>query len=239
MVPAPAARQAARLAAGLALGIHLTLTAEYRGHRWRSLTAGRTLHDAQGFLPLTRSEALARLDPDEARAECAAQVETALGWGVDVTHLDVHMDVLFGRADLLAVYLDLAASFRLPVRLGEGQAEAARERGLLAVDRLVYPWPRPVAAVLAEEVPRLPPGSVTEAFAHPVEDSPAQRARDPRFWPLRAADAAALVDPALAALLERHGVRRIGYRALREAQRAARAHSQAANSGPSSTSVPS
>ena len=49
MVPCPWAREAARLFAGLPVGIHLTLTAEHPGYRWRSLTAKRTLHDADGF----------------------------------------------------------------------------------------------------------------------------------------------------------------------------------------------
>ena len=40
-----------------------------------------------------------------------AQLETALAWGVDVTHLDTHMNVVQGRTDLYEIYLDLAEEF--------------------------------------------------------------------------------------------------------------------------------
>src|ERR1700693_3832878 len=49
MVPCPWAREAARMFKGLAVGVHLTLTSEYSGFRWRSLTNGTSLHDADGF----------------------------------------------------------------------------------------------------------------------------------------------------------------------------------------------
>ncbi|HSA80609.1 MAG TPA: ChbG/HpnK family deacetylase, partial [Geminicoccaceae bacterium] len=40
MVPCPWAREAARMFEGFAIGVHLTLTCEYRGYRWRGLTSG-------------------------------------------------------------------------------------------------------------------------------------------------------------------------------------------------------
>ena len=79
---------------GFAVGVHLTLTSEYPGYRWRSLTTGASLHDDEGFFPTTTEEALQRIDAKDARAECRAQIETAISWGVDVTHLDTHMGVL-------------------------------------------------------------------------------------------------------------------------------------------------
>jgi predicted glycoside hydrolase/deacetylase ChbG (UPF0249 family) len=116
MVPCPWAREAARMFEGLSIGVHLTLTSEYRGYRWRGLTSGASLHDDEGFLPTTTQLALERVDAADARAECRAQLQTALSWGVDVTHLDAHMDVVQARTDLYEIYLDLAAAFRLPVR---------------------------------------------------------------------------------------------------------------------------
>ena len=80
MVPCPWAREAARTVEGFPLGVHLTLTAEHRGYRWRSLTKGASLHDDEGFLPATTSAALERLAAADARAECRAQLETALSW---------------------------------------------------------------------------------------------------------------------------------------------------------------
>jgi len=40
MVPCPWAREAARMFKGLSIGVHLTLTCEYRGYHWRGHGAG-------------------------------------------------------------------------------------------------------------------------------------------------------------------------------------------------------
>jgi predicted glycoside hydrolase/deacetylase ChbG (UPF0249 family) len=233
MVPCPWAHEAARMLEGFPIGLHLTLTSEYQGSRWRGLTGGASLYDHEGFLPATTDDALGRLDPADARAECRAQIETALAWGVDVTHLDSHMNVLQGaRSDLYEVYLELAEAFRLPVRMfarattdrqGYRARERARARGLLFNEPSVYPWPRPARDVLFEAIPKLPPG-VSEVFAHPVADGAELRAYGPRHADLRGHDAQCLTDPALAALLDAHGIKRISFRELRELQRAGSGH---------------
>src|SRR4051812_37353134 len=38
---------------GLGVGVHLTLTSEWDGVKWRPLTLGKTLVDADGYLPAT------------------------------------------------------------------------------------------------------------------------------------------------------------------------------------------
>ena len=58
MVPCPWAREAARMFKGLSIGVHLTLTSEYRGYRWRGLTDGGSLRDGDGFFPATTEAAL-------------------------------------------------------------------------------------------------------------------------------------------------------------------------------------
>src|SRR3954451_14623543 len=94
MVPCPWAREAARMLQGLPVGVHLTLTSEHRGYRWRGLTGAASLRDGDGFLPATAEAALRGIETADARAECRAQIEAALAWGVDVTHLDAHMNIL-------------------------------------------------------------------------------------------------------------------------------------------------
>ncbi|MCO6418296.1 ChbG/HpnK family deacetylase [Siccirubricoccus sp. KC 17139] len=228
MVPCPWAPEAVQLCRSYPLGIHLTYTSEYPACRWRPLTAGASLRDAAGFCHPTTEAAIAALDAAEAQAEGAAQIAAALAWGVDVTHLDLHMNVLQMREDLFEVYLDLASAHRLPVRIlgaaearigGEAARARAAARGVLCNDHMLYPWPRPAAEVLREAAPNLQPG-ITEIFAHPVEDGPELRAYSPRFAELRAADAAGMADPALTALLEAQGIQRISYRQLRDRQRA-------------------
>jgi predicted glycoside hydrolase/deacetylase ChbG (UPF0249 family) len=227
MVPCPWAREAARTFAGRAIGVHLTVTSEFAGYRWRGLTIGASLHDDDGFLPRTTKAALQRIDPEEARIECRAQLQTALAWGVDVTHLDAHMNVMLSRSDLFEVYLDLAREFRLPVRMlsradTDRQGFSARERaeagGLLFPDHIVYPWPRRTRDVFFDEIPKLPPG-VSEIFAHPVLDSEELRGYDSATADIRAHDAACLLDPTVAELLDRHAIKRISFFDIRQAQR--------------------
>ena len=97
--------------------------------------------------------------------------------------------------------------------------ERAEARSLLFNQHLVYPWPRRTWDVFFAEIPRLPLG-VSEIFAHPVLDGEELRGYDPTHAELRAHDAACLTDPAVADLLEGHGIRRISFRDLRELQRA-------------------
>ena len=164
------------------------------------------------------------------RAECRAQIDCALGWGIDVTHLDSHMHAVEARADLFDVYLDLAVEYGLPLRMitpAQSErlglvrfhsAERAAARGITFNDHLVYPWPRPTRDVFFEELPDLPAG-VSEIFAHPVLDGEELRGYGPDNADLRVHDAACLIDPAVRDLIGREGFKPISYRALRELQR--------------------
>lgn len=227
MVPCPWAREAARMAAGLPIGIHLTLTSEYRGYRWRPITGGVSLRDQEGFFPAGSRAVLDRMTAAEAMAECRAQVELALGWGVDVTHLDVHMDVLFYREDLFELYIELASECRLPVRLPQDDSAAAQTlqarrraaaRDVLSSEHLIYPWPRSTRDVFFDEVPRLPAG-MNEIFAHPALDGEELRGYDPTHASIRTHDAECLMDASVSELLEKYGVKRVSYRELRDLQR--------------------
>jgi chitin disaccharide deacetylase len=228
MVPCPAAREAASMLEGLPVGIHLTLTSEYSRYRWRGITAGTSLHGGDGFLWATTKDALDRIDPAEGRAECRTQIETALAWGVDVTHLDTHMNVLQSRSDLYDIYLDLAEEFRLPVRMfsreetdrqGFQARERAEARGILFNEHMIYAWPRRTRDVFFDEIPRLAPG-VSEVFAHPALDGEELRAYDTAGAHIRAHDAECLTDCTVAELLDRENIMRISYRDLRALQRA-------------------
>ena len=106
MVPCPHAREAAAMFDGLAVGVHLTLTSEYPSYRWGSLTGRASLHDDDGYFPRTTVAAMARVEEKDMRAECRAQIDQALAWGIDVTHLDAHMHAVEARADLRQICPD-------------------------------------------------------------------------------------------------------------------------------------
>ena len=118
MVPCPWFPEAAAMARahpGCDMGVHLTLTAEFDNMRWRPLTgvSGNGLTDAEGYFPRTAKE-VAAADPAAVDAELRAQIDAALGAGIDVTHLDAHMGAPWAFLD---IYVRLGTDYRLPVFL--------------------------------------------------------------------------------------------------------------------------
>lgn len=99
------------------LGLHLTLTAEWKSDRWGSVASKDTvpsLFDADGYLWPETEPALQHIKADEAERELRAQVERAIAMGIHPTHLDSHMGVLFARPDLFATYVKVAREYKLP-----------------------------------------------------------------------------------------------------------------------------
>lgn len=100
------------------LGLHLTLTAEWQNLKWGPVLPASevpSLVDDRGFLPPDTETAVARAEPEQVRAELRAQIERAKAFGVQPTHLDSHMGVLFASPELLQVLLDVGAEYGLPV----------------------------------------------------------------------------------------------------------------------------
>jgi hypothetical protein len=227
MVPCPWALDGVEKARDGGVGVHLTLTCEYPTYRWRSLTAAPSLHDDQGFMPCTAQEVWARAALADVRAECRAQIEQAYAWGVDVTHLDAHMGTMQLEPRYFAIYLELAAEYRLPVRMISGRAEAyfgfpsrepATEAGVVFPDALIDLWGKP-SGTLEQRLASLRPG-VTEIFFHPVEDGPELRGYDRKEADWRVGDYATLTSPDLARLAADAGATLISFAPLRDLQRA-------------------
>lgn len=228
MVPCPWSRQAAFDYRGEDVGVHLTLNSEWERYRWGPVTRAPSLLDGDGGFPRTIEDLWEHADLDEVRRECRAQIERAILWGFDVTHLDSHMGALQLRPEFFDAYLDLAVEFALPLRMAPSAAERlvgfpfrllAAEEGVIFPDHFVYVngvgSRRAVERVLFE----LRPG-VTEIYVHPATDSAELRAVT-ADWPARVDDHAFVTDDvALQAMLDRAGVIRIGWRPLRDLMRA-------------------
>src|SRR5215469_17691873 len=176
MVPCPWAKEGAQLFASKDVGVHLTLTAEYPTYRWRSLTGAASLHDVDGCLPATAQEVWANADLEDVRRECRAQIDQALAWGVDVTHLDSHMGTLQAEPRFYDIYLELSSEYRLPVRMAGKPAESrlgfpvrgpADQLGLVYPDDFFFRWKTSTAELLRRRLPELEAG-VTEFIFHPV-----------------------------------------------------------------------
>jgi predicted glycoside hydrolase/deacetylase ChbG (UPF0249 family) len=227
MVPCPWAKEAVERFRDLDVGIHLTLTAEYPDYRWRALTGARSLHDNDGYMPFTIEEVFQNARLEEVEAECRAQIDQALAWGVDVTHIDNHMGALSYDPRFADIFLKVAVAYDLPLRLGSAAAERraglfAREpatrAGRLYPDYFVMQWGRPTRDVLHDYLPSLRPG-VTEFCMHPVEDGPELQGYDKTQAWIRTHDYGCLMDAELRAKIEGTGAKLISYRPLREAMR--------------------
>src|SRR5271165_2610840 len=99
------------------LGLHLTLTAEWKTYRWgpvESKDKVPSLLDASGYLWPEVEPAVRNLKADEAEREIRAQIEHAMAVGIHPTHVDSHMGTLFARPDLFAVYVKVAHEYKLP-----------------------------------------------------------------------------------------------------------------------------
>ncbi|MCZ7629756.1 MAG: ChbG/HpnK family deacetylase [Microthrixaceae bacterium] len=84
-------REAASRYRGEDVGVHLTLTAEFELYRWGPCTRSPSLFGGDGGFASSVADAWDHADLDEVRRELRAQVERAILWGFDVTHLDSHM----------------------------------------------------------------------------------------------------------------------------------------------------
>lgn len=227
MVPCPWAREAAERFHDLDVGIHLTLTAEYPTYRWRSLTGAPSLRDAQGYLPRSGAELWSRADAVEVEAECRAQIDQALAWGVDITHLDNHMGTLMLDAAAFAIYLKLAREYQLPLRMagqsadartgfaGRAQCDAA---GVLYPDHFSFQWGTETKQILDRYL-AAPREGVTEIILHPVEDGEELHGYDKEATAIRIHDGLLGRDAAMKARLDTAGVKRVSFRGIREAMR--------------------
>ena len=229
MVPCPWAREAAARYRGEDVGVHLTLNAEFDLYRWGPITHAPSLLDGDGGFPRTVDDVWDHADVEEVRRECRAQIERAIYWGFDVSHLDSHMGTLQLRPEFFDVYLELAVEFRLPIRLSGASTERivgfpfrrlAAEEGVVFPDHLAYVRGVGSRRVLERLLFDLRPG-VTEVYAHPASDTSELRSLAPD-WPGRVDDHDLLTrDHSMRSLVERAGITVIGYRALRDLMRAA------------------
>jgi predicted glycoside hydrolase/deacetylase ChbG (UPF0249 family) len=228
MVPCPWAREAAAGYLGEDVGVQLTLNCEYDLYRWGPVTQAPSLLDGDGGLPRTLGDLWDHADLEEVRRECRAQIERAILWGFDVSHLDSHRGALQLRPEFFDLYLELAVEYHLPIRLHGAAAEPsvgfpfrrlAAEEHVLFPDHLVAVTGGGSRRSIERALFDLRPG-VTELHIRPAADTPELRALAPD-WATRVDDLHLVVhDAALRTMVNRSGAQLVGYRELRDAMRA-------------------
>jgi predicted glycoside hydrolase/deacetylase ChbG (UPF0249 family) len=247
MVPCPWFPEIARIASedrSLDLGVHLTLTSEWPGYRWGPLTRAPKssgLIDDEGYFPRNVAALAERVEPEAAEAEMRAQIERALAFGIDATHLDTHMGSALSPA-LVDAYCRIGRDYDLPVLLPRRGAQYAKVLNLdtpeahakwrEALDRLesegvplVDDFAMTPGAPIGESeaayrslVETLPEG-LTFVALHPNAPGDIETIVPPRAH-YRTDEYALLGEGRIKAWLDEAGIQTIGMRALRDAIRA-------------------
>jgi len=104
------------------LGLHLTLTSEWTSLRWGPVSSRdrvSSLLDKDGYFYLTETDAAAKADPKQVEMEITAQIARARALGIQPTHLDSHMGTLYQNKALFEIFLRVARSQKLPVRVAK------------------------------------------------------------------------------------------------------------------------
>ncbi|MCK4466046.1 MAG: polysaccharide deacetylase family protein [Bacteroidales bacterium] len=131
MVPCPWFPEIAEYAKehqDLDLGIHLTLTAEWKNYKWDGVLPSieiPSLINEDGYFYATTEEVARNADPKEVEKEIRAQIERAKAFGIKPTHLDTHMGSLVATPDLFQLYLKVGKEYNLPVFLPLNYLQAA------------------------------------------------------------------------------------------------------------------
>jgi predicted glycoside hydrolase/deacetylase ChbG (UPF0249 family) len=184
MVPCPWFTEVAAYAKahpGIDLGLHLTLTSEWRSYRWGPVsprTLVSSLVGPDGYFYSNAQEFAKHAKLDEVETEIRAQIERAKSMGLEPTHLDAHMHALYVTPDLFRVFLKTAHEYRLPIRMARNidlfqPALAMMEPGDPIADAIFSPDEDvPVSGwknYYINVVKSLKPG-VTEIFVHLAHD---------------------------------------------------------------------
>ncbi|GAB5559067.1 MAG: carbohydrate deacetylase [Synoicihabitans sp.] len=139
MMPTPWVGEAVAMAKAnpeLDMGVHLTLTAEWKHYKWGPLLGADdvpSLVTEAGVFHDNVPDFAAAADVAEAEAEVRAQIDQALASGVEISHLDGHMGSMLATDEIAAMYVRVANDYRLPFRLHQHGFEDFDEARLRTV----------------------------------------------------------------------------------------------------------
>jgi len=101
-------------------GIHLTLTCEWENYRFgpvMPISEVPSLVDKHGYFNKKREELKKNASADDIKKELKAQIEKALDFGLNPTHIDSHAYSVASSSEFLKIYKELGEKYDLPVLL--------------------------------------------------------------------------------------------------------------------------
>jgi predicted glycoside hydrolase/deacetylase ChbG (UPF0249 family) len=219
----------------LDLGLHLTLTSEWRYYRWRPVADPvkvKGLLDPDGYLYRDVRAVATHATPAEVETELRAQIDRARQFGIQFTHVDSHMGTLFARPEYFEVYTKVAREAKVVCMMPRPTPEAAKElsqypitpemltakesAGFVLLDRLVTGVPGSTVDERRQSyrdfLRNLKPG-VTKLIVHLAKDDPEIRAVT-NAWQQRWADFQFWTSPEAKALRAELQIETVTYREL-------------------------
>ena len=134
------------------LGLHLTLTAEWKNYKWRGVSSSneiRSLINSENEFYDNTSDVNIKADPEEVRKELQAQIDFARLIGINPTHIDTHMGALAVNKYLWRVYIEVGHKNKLVPMV-------TKSRGLNLFDE---EFPMPEYIVPVNDIYMLYPGA--------------------------------------------------------------------------------
>ncbi len=219
------------------LGVHMTLTSEWKYYRWGPIStrdARSGLMDAEGYFPHTSEEVQKTGRPAAVKNELEMQLKRALNAGLKPTHIDTHMGSV-ASAKFMSGYISLAKKYKLPpmiFRMDEAEWRGAgldaltaklaarlilqlEEQGMPLLDHLVG-LPLESSEEHMERTKKyladLKPG-ITHFILHPNKDTPEIRTIAPD-WKARVENYHDFMSDEIRKHIKEIGLQVIGYRAL-------------------------
>lgn len=119
------------------LGLHLTLTSEWKFYKWGSVASSNEvpgLLNNRGFFNDNVGDVVKNASAQEVEKELRSQIELALRAGIKPTHFDAHMGCVFVTAEYLQVLIKLGREYKVPVLLNR---EAQNNVFNVALDKYI------------------------------------------------------------------------------------------------------
>lgn len=232
IIGAPWSREVTSLYRGEDIGVALTFTSNHPIFRIAPLTQSPTLIDGAGEFPTSRNEFWEHADTDEVRRECRAQIERAIFYGFDPSHLSSEAQALTLRPEFFDVLLDVALEFGLPLRIPTSSDETlasfpvnqiAASEGIISPTHQIFEFDRegdlsnPTLGTVEDILKKLSAG-VTELSFRPsiASDELNSLMGDNSSLYTNAHDL--LTSDNFVQLLKDYSIKTIGYRELKFAQ---------------------
>ena len=151
---------------GLDVGIHLAITSEWQQYKWRPITHCPSLCDEDGYLKASLSFGdNSSYDLAEVESELRAQIELALKYVKNVSHLSDHMMFTFvpGLGDIVK---KLSKEYGLRYQGGPDDSAI----GLESLGMIMRKDGKPRSEMLLEAIKQMEPGKTYWTIEHPAFD---------------------------------------------------------------------